>query len=815
MGVYSAYELSPLEKVRRATIELMAEQPFFAHLAMALILMPIASDDERAKTLKTAGVNARGELFFNEEFIKKVKREQMRGLLAHETLHCLTPDVVVGDEDVEISGVNKGNKMVCADGKLHAADAVKKRFYSGEVVELKAQGMLPFNITKNHRVLRVRMNGWKTCEWKGERWNERILSEKEWVDAGKIKKGDFLIVPKLQGSSNKRMISFKKYVHGNKWSVLPQLMKGVALTEEVAFFIGRFIADGYTDKCKNSSNIGIVFNKRKKADADRILKTIRGEFGVAARLKFDDKKGEGVWRIHAGNPVLRRFLREEVGTYAHNKLIPTWIVNHKDIKIVKAALQGLFGGDGWVSKNVVGFCTVNKSQAIRVQRMLTRINVVGKLYVRNEDHKPVVIFGEQMSDSSRTQYILLASDQEVFELMGHKREFSKRKTYHYIDLGDSFGVKVTSTKRKRYSGDVYNLRTSEENYTANNVVVHNCALNHIGRVGGRNMEIANIAMDMVVNSMVVGSDMVLPDGSIPVDKHKDTSWIETPKGKIVIEKVSERWWEDIYEELVKALDAKGMITWVDGGGAGEGYSGRDTHDHSGTAAGSEELTEAEKEASAGKWRQRLAESAMIAKQQGKLPGGMERLVNELLKPKVNWREQLKRYIKEHVYPNDFTYAKPHKKSGILGVYLPNVKKESMVEVEVLIDTSGSIGGEELKEFLSEAAGIAMSFASVKMTVSFCDTQLYEDARYVIKSGNVKKILDVVPKGGGGTSMESGIDWIKQNSRQTSVVVVLTDGCDSYNRTRKSYPFEVIWCLSKGGVSAEDHAASYGKKISLK
>jgi predicted metal-dependent peptidase/intein/homing endonuclease len=808
--------LTPLERVRRAIIELQSEQPFFAHLSMALTLVPVQKDDPLAKSIQTAGVNVLGELAFNEEWVAGIPRDKMKGLLAHEVLHCLTPETIVGGTDAEIVNVESGDGVVCADGRMHAAEVVKSRNYDGEVIELKAQGMLPFKITPNHRVLRVQMRGWKTRDDGKERWNERILSNMEWVDAGEIREGDFLIMPKLKSSSRKRMISFKKYVYGNEWSVSPQLMKGVALTKEVAFFIGRFIADGYTDKHPDSSNIGLAFNKRKKADGEQILKMLNREFGIGARLMWEKKtlQEEGVWRIYAGNSVLRRFLREEIGTYAHNKLMPEWIVNHKDINIVKAALQGLFGGDGWIGKTVIGFCTVNRAQAVRIQRMLTRINVVGKIYVRNEEHKSVNIFGKLMSASSRTQYIMQMRDKEIFELMGKKRVFSKRKTYHYIDLGDSFGVKVTSTKRKKYVGAVYNLRTSEENYTANNMVVHNCAFDHLGRLGGRNVEVSNIAMDMVVNMMVERSNMVLPDGTIPVDTREDTASIQTPKGVITVAKVSERWWEDIYNELVKELDKKGLVHWVPDM-KGKEHCGRDVHQHGAPGPGRKEPTPAEKEDAAAKWRQRLAEAATIAKQQGKTPGGMERFIDGMLQPKVNWREMLRMYLKPHLYPTDFSYAKPHKKSQLLGVYLPDTVKESK-EVEVLVDTSGSIGEDDLRAFMGEMAGIATSSAHVTMTVSFCDTQLYEDARYKMEGANIKKLLAMTPKGGGGTQMENGLDWVKAHSRTVPVVIVLTDGCDSYNRTRKSYPFEVIWCVSSSGVNIHDWSSgpSYGRRVKM-
>lgn len=345
------------------------------------------------------------------------------------------------------------------------------------------------------------------------------------------------------------------------------------------------------------------------------------------------------------------------------------------------------------------------------------------------------------------------------------------------------------------------------------------AFDHLGRLGGRNVDISNVAMDMVVNMMVVRSNMALPDGTIPVDTGDDTASIQTPKGVITIAKVSERWWEDIYNELIKELDKKGLVKWVPDP-KGKDQHGRDVHNHGAPMSvdGKEgkELSPAEKEDHAAKWRQRLAEAATIAKQQGKTPAGMERFIDGLLQPKVNWRELLRMYLKPYLYPTDFSYAKPHKKSQLLGVYLPDTVREAK-EVEVLVDTSGSIGEDDLRAFMGEMVGIATSSAYVMMTVSFCDTQLYEDARYKVEGANIKKLLSMKPKGGGGTKMLNGLNYIKEHNRLVPVVIVLTDGCDDYDgKTRKSYPFEVIWCLSSTGVTIEQHQKNceFGRVVKM-
>jgi len=345
------------------------------------------------------------------------------------------------------------------------------------------------------------------------------------------------------------------------------------------------------------------------------------------------------------------------------------------------------------------------------------------------------------------------------------------------------------------------------------VVVHETlhpAFQHLERVGGRMPKLANIAQDMVVNMFVYRAGFKLPKGVIPVDTSKDTSWIEVEgkngKKKITIEHVSEKWWEAIYEELYQLLDKEGLIEKVTVVVTGDHHLyGDPAGDGTGTEGPSKEF-----------WRQRIAEAAAIAKQRGITPAGMERIVDGLLAPKVAWKSLLRSAVKPYLTPTDMSYRKPNKKSKLLGVYLPTVEREHR-EVEVVIDTSGSIGQEELKEFLSEVVGIAKSANHVKMHVNFCDSRVYEDGRYEVSGPNIPKILAMKPKGGGGTRLNAGLEFIKQKNPHVPVVVVLTDGFDDYEgKTQKDFPFDVIWCLSKGGKSVEDHKKNclFGRTVKM-
>jgi predicted metal-dependent peptidase len=265
---------------------------------------------------------------------------------------------------------------------------------------------------------------------------------------------------------------------------------------------------------------------------------------------------------------------------------------------------------------------------------------------------------------------------------------------------------------------------------------------------------------------------------------------------------------DIIEQLIKqGKNPDDVENKLRGNQGSPNGSGMDWHEDPGDGEG---MSEAEMEREAHNWQKNLANAATYAKQQGKLPAGMQRLMDELLKPRVSWKSLLMKYLRQHLNPTDWSYHKPGRKSHALDVFLPTVIKEGC-SVEVICDTSGSIGNDTLKEFLTEIVAIARAMPDLEMWVTFVDAAVH--TRYKIDSGEFAKILAMKAEGGGGTSMEAGLDYVKENNPAVPVTVVLTDGYDSWRRTKTDYPFDVIWCITRDGIS-DLSVIPYGQKVKM-
>jgi len=138
---------------------------------------------------------------------------------------------------------------------------------------------------------------------------------------------------------------------------------------------------------------------------------------------------------------------------------------------------------------------------------------------------------------------------------------------------------------------------------------------------------------------------------------------------------------------------------------------------------------------------------------GKVPAGIERHVEAVLKPKIDWKKVLRDSILPMI-PQDYTYLKPSRRGLSTGVHLPSVAKGRYLEALVAVDTSGSISGQELNQFLSEIQWIARNFP-IRITLLSVDADIHDkiELRYF---ADVQKITGL--RGGGGTDFRPVFDY---------------------------------------------------------
>ena len=106
--------------------------------------------------------------------------------------------------------------------------------------------------------------------------------------------------------------------------------------------------------------------------------------------------------------------------------------------------------------------------------------------------------------------------------------------------------------------------------------------------------------------------------------------------------------------------------------------------------------------------------------------------------------------------------------------MPSLVGESVGHLVIGIDTSGSIGGHELNEFLTEVQAIADEVHPSKVDLLYWDSEVAGHEEY-----DQYSFTDIVkstkPMGGGGTNPVCVCEYLKEKNIKPEAIIMLTDG----------------------------------------
>ena len=188
---------------------------------------------------------------------------------------------------------------------------------------------------------------------------------------------------------------------------------------------------------------------------------------------------------------------------------------------------------------------------------------------------------------------------------------------------------------------------------------------------------------------------------------------------------------------------------------------------------------------------------------GSLPAGVQKILDELLDPKVHWTTVLSQWVGENAGKQDFTYQRPARRSESVGEMLPGVLRTDLPDVTILWDTSGSMCGQETA-ILSEVADIVDELG-LTIRLIICDCAIYAD---VDRIDNIEAVVPHV-KGGGGSDFTPAFDRLMEEGN-TSVVIAFTDGYIGVPTTQPEALKGVLWVITDRG----QRPATWGRAIML-
>lgn len=246
----------------------------------------------------------------------------------------------------------------------------------------------------------------------------------------------------------------------------------------------------------------------------------------------------------------------------------------------------------------------------------------------------------------------------------------------------------------------------------------------------------------------------------------------------------------------------------DGGGDGDGDGeGFDVHDW----ADAKNMSDAEKKELLKEIDQAIRQGIMAhQKIAGTGAGGLDRELEGLLEPKVDWREVLREFVKATCNAKDASsWRRVNRRFLSTGTYMPSMIGEKVGHLVVGVDMSGSIGAQEQAEFLSEVKAIAEDVNPEVVDLLYWDCEV---ARHEVYEGaEVSNIIQSTkPRGGGGTSPSCVSAYLKEKAIKPECIIILTDGYVGGD-WGSDWTAEVLWCI----VGGNDEVAPNGKTVHVK
>lgn len=295
------------------------------------------------------------------------------------------------------------------------------------------------------------------------------------------------------------------------------------------------------------------------------------------------------------------------------------------------------------------------------------------------------------------------------------------------------------------------------------------ALRHGSRRRERDALMWNIAADAVVNGMI----------------RADTGY-GLPEGGVEMPKLAHLSVEEVYEQLATGRHRLPKLTLLDLGAA---------LPDSGRGPGSEGVLDEHSQQTLERlWNSALQQADAVTRRIKRGFGssglGSMREFDQARQATQNWRDLLWQFMVSTPFDfGGFDRRFIHRK-----LYLEETVGES-VEVAICIDTSASIGKDELGQFMAEIQSILDAYPQIKGTLFYADADLYGPHAF----GADAAMPEV--KGGGGTSFKPFFQWVERENAHGNlpVCIYFTDGYGDFPSNAPDSP--VLWLVLPGGLES--------------
>jgi hypothetical protein len=344
---------------------------------------------------------------------------------------------------------------------LHTVTELFEHHHTGKILSLSVRGVLPISCTLNHKFLVIRAY----CTASGKRVKLAVTAKAKvaeahysqqpvWIDAAEIQVGDYLVMPamKLPLPEAQGHPWIWQSVRTNAMPLVDRLMP----TQDLAWLLGLFAADGSTNSCESESIITMGLSD----DCERAARVFTSLGARPRVVRFSNHV-----RVCVKSRTLTHSFREWFGPVSWQKRLPAFL--YSGAWDLKAVLDGLMHGDGHENPQI-GFAkydTTSPLLAVQVTQLVQTLGRFPSLY------RPLRHSGY---DNAHQIY-------QVIWFEGNK--------HRNVRLGEHYGVEVTDVSPLFYEGSVYNLEVEDSHsYLVEGVAAHNCVRDDDGAPTGQGLD---------------------------------------------------------------------------------------------------------------------------------------------------------------------------------------------------------------------------------------------------------------------------------------------------------------------------------------
>jgi hypothetical protein len=416
------------------------------------LIFPIEPEDVLTDESKASLVGASEYLHFIEEIDGTKRRRSAESGCFVAGTKILRDDCVA----IPIEAVQLNYSVITHKGSSGVVYKTMERPYVGEIVRIKASGIPDLiEATPNHPFWAKA----RTCK-NLQRRSVRKEFPSGWLQAGSLKKGDWLAVPKRKG--------------------LPK----TDLTEDQLWAIGFWLAEGhYIRKSHSKDEAGIGVTNTNIEFLERFAPIMKSWFPtntvtfnyfgekrektIASRGNLCSRKRDGLkviydWSFHSSDCL--EFMSKHFGSGASEKYIHQDIFNKSGLL---ALVAGFIDGDGSQrtgQQSDVNIYTSSEQLAWQLRQILLDGNIWCTLRrgkSRNGGKTPWIL-------TIKASFLhLLPSCKVKVPSQRHLRHVQEDENYFYTPIREIETIHAETT--------VYNFSVdNEHSYVAQGVAVHNC-----------------------------------------------------------------------------------------------------------------------------------------------------------------------------------------------------------------------------------------------------------------------------------------------------------------------------------------------------